>query len=30
HGGEAENSKNKYIALTQTEKDQVLKFIESL
>ena len=30
HGGEAENSKNKYLGLNQTEKNQVLKFIESL
>ena len=30
HGGEAENSKNLYQGLTQTEKEQILKFIESL
>jgi CxxC motif-containing protein (DUF1111 family) len=30
HGGEAENSKNNYVNLTQSEKNQLLKFIESL
>ena len=30
HGGEAENSKNHYVSLSQTEKNQLLKFIESL
>lgn len=30
HGGEALNSKVLYEALTQTEKDQLLKFLESL
>lgn len=30
HGGEAEDSKNRYISLSQEEKNQLLKFIESL
>ena len=30
HGGEAEKSKKLYLGLSQTEKDQVLTFIESL
>ncbi len=30
HGGEGETSKTNYAALTQTEKDQLLKFLESL
>lgn len=30
HGGEAENSKNAYQSLTDTEKSQLLKFLESL
>lgn len=30
HGGEAENSKNNYVNLSQSEKSQLLKFIESL
>lgn len=30
HGGEAENSKNRYVSLSQEEKNQLLKFIESL
>ncbi|EGV44499.2 thiol oxidoreductase [Bizionia argentinensis JUB59] len=30
HGGEAENSKNLYQGLSQPEKDQLIKFIESL
>lgn len=30
HGGEAEISKNKFKALSQTEKDQLIKFLESL
>src|SRR5690554_1503561 len=30
HGGEAEDSRNRYSALSQEEKNQLLKFIESL
>ena len=30
HGGEAEDSKNRYSGLSQEEKNQLLKFIESL
>ena len=30
HGGEAENSKNMYVALTQSEKEQIIQFLESL
>lgn len=30
HGGEAENAKNKYQNLSQQEKSQLIKFIESL
>ena len=30
HGGEAEISKNKYIQLSPTEKEQLIKFLESL
>lgn len=30
HGGEAQNSKNAYTGLSQTEKDQLIKFLESL
>lgn len=30
HGGEAENSKNKYSQLNSTEKEKLLKFLESL
>ncbi len=30
HGGEAQNSKNQYQALSQGEKDQLIKFLESL
>ncbi|MEO8933203.1 MAG: di-heme oxidoredictase family protein [Xanthomarina sp.] len=30
HGGEAENSKNMYQGLSQSEKNQLLKFVESL
>lgn len=30
HGGEAQNSRNAYEGLTQTEKDQLIKFLESL
>ncbi len=30
HGGEAENSKNRYVSLNQSEKNQLLRFIESL
>ncbi|MAU14172.1 di-heme oxidoredictase family protein [Muricauda sp. 334s03] len=30
HGGEAENSKNQYQSLTQSEKNDLIKFLESL
>ena len=30
HGGEAQNSNNAYQALSQSEKDQLIKFLESL
>jgi CxxC motif-containing protein (DUF1111 family) len=30
HGGEAENSKNQYQSLSQSEKDALIKFLESL
>lgn len=30
HGGEAQNSKNAYTGLSQSEKDQLIKFLESL
>ena len=30
HGGEAENSKSMYMELTEDEKDQLIKFLESL
>lgn len=30
HGGEAENSRNQYRGLSQSQKEQLLKFIESL
>lgn len=30
HGGEAENSKNQYVGLDQSEKDDLIKFLESL
>lgn len=30
HGGEAQNSNNAYQSLSQTEKDQLIKFLESL
>lgn len=30
HGGEATTSKNKYLALTETERKQLLRFLESL
>ncbi len=30
HGGEGENSKNKYQDLSQGEKDDLIKFLESL
>ncbi len=30
HGGEAEESKNKYVQLSDTEREQILKFLESL
>ena len=30
HGGEAEQSKNKYSQLSSTEKEQLIKFLESL
>ncbi|GGW46271.1 hypothetical protein GCM10007383_33230 [Arenibacter certesii] len=30
HGGEAENSKNQYVRLDQSEKNDLLKFLESL
>lgn len=30
HGGEAENSKNQYTALAQSEKEDLIKFLESL
>ena len=30
HGGEANVSISKYVQLTQTEKDQLIKFLESL
>lgn len=30
HGGEAENSKNQYQSLNQSEKDALIKFLESL
>jgi CxxC motif-containing protein (DUF1111 family) len=30
HGGEAENSKNQYQRLSQSEKEDILKFLESL
>jgi CxxC motif-containing protein (DUF1111 family) len=30
HGGEAQNSRNRFEALTETEKAQMLTFLESL
>ena len=30
HGGEAEQSKQNYVQLTSTEKEQLIKFLESL
>jgi CxxC motif-containing protein (DUF1111 family) len=30
HGGEAAKSRNKYNSLTQSEKDALIKFLESL
>jgi len=30
HGGEAEVAKNKYVQLSETEREQVLKFLNSL
>ncbi len=30
HGGEAENSKNQFLNLTETEKEELIKFLESL
>ena len=30
HGGEAENAKNKYINLSETDKNNLIKFLESL
>jgi CxxC motif-containing protein (DUF1111 family) len=30
HGGEAQNSRNAYVGLSQSEKDQLIKFLESL
>jgi CxxC motif-containing protein (DUF1111 family) len=30
HGGEAEQSKNNFMQLTESEKKQLVKFLESL
>jgi CxxC motif-containing protein (DUF1111 family) len=30
HGGEAENSKNQFLSLSETEKADLIKFLESL